>query len=265
MSSFKKFGNCCAGFVIFTAVMECFCQFMTVSPDEVESIKERILLFFSPENPKDYRGHVILCLWILLGLALSVLLRKLPYLCFLVSMIPFGYGWLLFFENRIYNRPILIPLLLTIWVVGSVYDCICEDRKRPRGIGFLLGNCASVSTALFCGWVLLSASRVGETISEKQGMIETIFFRAVQEETDFRIYGTVALLYLGCVLVSLLFFQLYFVDGILSLIPFGYVIHHWSRGDFPVFGSVLAILVMLCTLVRLSVMFTCPPWERRKK
>ena len=265
MSTFKKFSNCCAGFAIFTAVMECFCQFMTVSPDEVESMKERILLFFSPENPKDYRGHVILCLWIVLGLFLSALFRKAPYLGFLATLIPFGYGWLIFFEEKLYNRPILIPLLLTIWVTGSVYDCICADRKRPRGIGFLLGNCASLAPALFCGFILFSSSRLGETLSEKRGLIETVLFRAAQGEKDLQAYMTVAILYLGCILISCLFFQIYFVDGVLSLIPMCYVIYHWNADNLPVFGAVLAVLSVLCALVRLAVMLTCSPWERKKE
>ena len=96
-------------------------------------------------------------------------------------------------------------------------------------------------------------------------MVETILFRARQDEKELQIYMTVALLYLGCVLVSLLCFQLYFVDGVLSLIPFGYVVLCWYRGELPVFGSVLVILAALCALVRISVALTCPPWERRKK
>ena len=265
MSTFKKFANGCAGFAVFSAIMECFCQFMTVSPDEVESMKEKILLFFSPDNPKDYRGHVILCLWIVLGLVLSVVFRKAPYLGFLATLVPFGYGWLIFSEGKLYSRPILIPLLLTIWVAGAVYDCVCADRERPRGIGLILGNCASLAPAAFCGWVLFSSSRMGETLSEKQGLVETVLFRAVQDEKDFQIYTTVALLYVGCILISLLCFQLYFVDGVLSLIPMCYVIFHWYADSFPVFGTVLVILSVLCSLVRLSVMLTCPPWEKRKK
>ena len=56
MSTFKKFSSCCAGFAILAAAIECFRQFMMTSPQEAESMKEKILLFLSPDNPRDYRG-----------------------------------------------------------------------------------------------------------------------------------------------------------------------------------------------------------------
>ena len=265
MSIFKKFANGCAGFVIFTAVMETFCQFMTVSPDEVESMKERILLFFTPDNYKDYRGYVILSLWVALGLVLSLLFRKLPVIGFFATLPAFAYGWLLLSEDKFYSRPILMPLLLSIWVAGSLFDCVQKDRQRPHGLGLWVGNGAAAAPALFCGWILFSASRLGETLSERKGLVETLLFRAVQSEKDFSIYTTVAILFLGSILISLLCFQLYFVDGVLSLIPACYVTYHWMAGDFPVFGAVVAILSLLCAAVRITVMLTCPPWERRKK
>lgn len=261
MSTFRKFTNACAGFAAFYALMECFTQYMMVSPDDLPSLKEKLLLFFSSENPKDYTGHLILILWILLALAVSVLFRKLPCVGFAAVTIPFAWGWILFFDGRLYNRPILIPLLLTLSVAGAAYDCIAADRQRPRGNGFLLGNLASAAPLLFCAWIL-GRSQPAESVSpEHPGLIQGDILRAIREGESFEIFRTVALLYLVSILISILFYQLYYLDGILSLIPLGYVVFHLYEGSFPLLGAVLTVLALLSTVIRLSVMFCCPPSE----
>lgn len=261
MSTFRKFTNCCAGFAVFIALMECFTQFMTVSPDELTSMKEKLLLFFSSENSKDYTGHLILILWILLSLIVSLLFRKKPYVGFAAVTVPFVWSWILFFDGRLYHRAYLIPLLLTLCVAGAVFDCIAMDRRAPKSRGFLVSNLSAATPVLLCAWILYQKATVEKTPPEQMGLLEGDVFRALSDGKSFEIYQAVILLYLISILISVLFFELYYIDGVVSLIPAGYTIYHFYAGHFPLFGEVMALIALLSVTVRLSVMFCCPPTE----
>ncbi|MBQ9086426.1 MAG: hypothetical protein IJY47_04485 [Clostridia bacterium] len=262
MSTFRKFANACAGFAAFTALMQVFCQFMAYSPGEVESTKEKLKLFFDPENVKNYRVYLTLTALILLSLALTLLFRKQPYLGFAASLPPLVWVWLLFAEGALYERPILFPLLLVIYTAGAVYDCIRLDREDPKRRTWITANLSALAPAALCGWILYQVPKLSESLPENPGYTEQLLFNAITHEENFQIFITVALLYLGSVVLSLLCFELYFVDGILSLIPLGYVIYHWYTGDFPVLGSVIAVLAILCAVIRLAAMFSCAPKKK---
>ena len=259
MSNFKKFTEFCAGIAAFTALMYVFRQFMAFDPEDVESKKEKLKLFFAPEMNKDYRSHVLLAVLFIAAILCALILKRLPYVSFVFSAMPLFFAVYLFNGNKIYERPMLYIVLAALQVVGNIYECMLLDRSDGKHRAFILANFATALAAGFCLLVKWRERALGLITPDKLHPFDkTISFYA--RDYDMSLFYIVAAMCAIAIIVSLILRGVYFVDLALSLVPLVYVLIKFTTEELGPHGDILATAVLVATVCRLALTVSGEPW-----
>ena len=173
MSLFKKFTDCCGATAAFMGCLLFIQKYMAFkpktdeeyidwiskstdyAPEYVETVTKapsKISQFFTPELIKDvdYRPIAILTALLVISVLVSILVRRLPYVCFTVSIFPATVAMYLFCKGTLFNQPALYLILPLIHVLGNAVECITRDRKDGRHRVWLCAKISMLIPSLTC-------------------------------------------------------------------------------------------------------------------
>ena len=259
MSSCKRFTDFFAGFAAFTAAMYLFCQYMMFDFKEIESLTEKLKYFFSNEPIKDYNFYLTLIGLLLFSCVFSILFHKLPFLTFAISALPMIYIISMLKTGNIYDeRPMLYVVLGAIHMGGCLFECIRRDREDRHRRSAIATDLFAAVVVLFCLYVFYTKKILPETeFLELDYLQRRLYY--VYEEIDFTVFRNVAICYGVLALFRLIHRDLYYLDAILSLVPFFMLCSMWMTDKIPIFGEVLVMLSASYAVARIAIMLFCKP------
>ena len=258
MNYFKRFGDFCAGFAAFSAVIYLFREFMAYTTEEELGLLGKLKSFLSFEPRKDYRFFLPLIGLFLLSLIISLLFKKHPYVSFAVSVLPLLRVISMFVSEKLYERPMLYVILGAIHVAACLWECVRLDRARSgRRAALAADLCGLVGLGL-CLYTLRQTRVVTEMESVDLSFFERKIYTGL-EGADLTVFWVTAALFGVTVLLRWIWRDLYYLDALLSLPLPVYTIYLWEAGKIPFHGSMLCTICVVYALARVAVMLSCKP------
>lgn len=270
MSLFKKFTDLCAGVAAFFASIFFIREYMEFTPEEppeisggaltdaLESASEefpgKLEQFLEPTENADYSLLIPLILLLILSAVLGRVFRRLPYVCFGISLIPAMMIAYMYEVDMLYEQVGLYLILGALHVAGNLVECLLCDREDGRHRLSIAAKISSALPAALCFYVMWKGAQTPpEDIEEINHFEDRIFFGMTEADVEIMTRLGIMLLVLLC--VSIILHNVYFIDAILSLVPLGYVIYQVG-GEFLTFiPTVFFTLIAFCALSHILLCF----------
>lgn len=271
MSYFKKFTDFCAGIAAFVAGLFLLQKYFPFEPLETdtylgwlasdskstEGITEapsKIQQFFTPNlvNEFDYRFMLILVITIVISVIISRVFKKFPHVCFLVSLAPIIVTTYMFEKGFLYTQEGLFIAFTALHAIGNLVECIIRDRSDGGHRLSIAAKMTSALPAMLCLFCIRVRGNIPlEDIQEKLPIYKDLAFKLNSENIE--ILEKLGWIYLGIFVISLLLYNVYFIDTILTAIPLTYLIY-LLYGEFLTFiPAVFAVLAAVCFVTHLAL------------
>ena len=289
MSLFKKFTDFCAGIAAFVGGLFLLQKYMTFKPltdseyvnflsydpkysneildEELIKAPSKIKQFFTPEliSDFDYRMLAILIVTLAISIIIGIVFRKLPYVCFFFSLIPAVITAYTFTNNSLFTQIGLFLLVGALHVAGNLYECMLRDREDGR---HRLWICAKISTLFPAAFCLLCTKLtdkiiIDEYINEKLPIFKEIAKTLVKPE-NMELVTKIGWMFFIIFVITTLFYNVYFIDVILTAIPVVYTIHLLYSGNLAFNPALFTLLAAICFMTHI-VLCTCENNLSRKE
>lgn len=136
--------------------------------DELLKEKSKIRLFI--DNNLSYRIYLYIVLTLCFSVLVGIVLRKLPYLCVLASVIPLCYVITVFAAGSLSYHPSLVIVFTLFHAAGNVFYAAGEDRNAPgkhyTALGGWLCQLSALAVAVFCTVKQYAMASVADMIKE---------------------------------------------------------------------------------------------------
>ena len=287
MTLFKKFTDFCAGIAAFTGGLFLLQEYMNFTPlevkeqmmqesigyepiaEETEEIPSKLKQFFTPEyiNDMEYRLLFILVLTLIVSILVGRIFRRLPYVCYFVSLFPaieIAYG---FAENLLYTQVGLFLIVGALHVAGNVVECIIRDKEDGRHRLWITSKISMLFPAALCLFFIKIASRIPtEEIDKKFPFLKDLALE-MTEPQNIEVVATLGWTFFIISIVGFLLYNVYFVDAIISAIPLGYSIYllyaksssvelqsaPYSGDEFSFHPEIFVLLSAICFTTNLAL------------
>ena len=144
------------------------CYVKYTPSDELLKDKSKIKLFF--DNNLAYRIYFFIILTLCFSALVGTVLRKLPYLCVLASVIPLCYVITVYAAGSLSYHPSLVIIFTLFHAVGTVFFAAGEDRNRPgkhyTALGGMLCQFSALAVTVFCTVKQYAIASVADQIKE---------------------------------------------------------------------------------------------------
>lgn len=223
MSYFKKFTDFCAGIAAFVAALFVIRHYMQFKPPITgEEAPSKLSQFLKNSADADYNMIISLVLILALSVAISIIFRKLPYVCFTFSIIPAVYIGFMFEADVLKEQEPLFLVAAALHVIGNLVECIFRDKEDGGHRLFIASKLSFVMGALCCFYIssLLKAPKA-QQLDNLNTFENKLFFH--KEIIDAEIISTLGWMMLIFAVIGILLYNVYFIDAILSLVSLGYV------------------------------------------
>lgn len=277
MSLFKKFTDFCAGIAAFVGGLFLLQKYMVFNPltdeeyinwmtyeikysnetlsEPITEAPSKIKQFFTPDliSDFDYRLLAILVITLALSVLIGIIFRKLPYVCFFFSLFPAVEITYLFTKNNLYTQVGLFLIFGALHVAGNLFECLIRDREDGK---HRLWVCAKISTLFPAAFCLLCTKAtdfvpVTDDINKKIPIFKELAFKLTKPE-NMEIVTKIGWIYLIIFVITVLLYNVYFIDLILSAVPLVYTIHLLYSENLsfnPALFTVLAAICFITTMV----------------
>ena len=275
MSYFKRFTDFCAGFAAFVAALFFVRKYMAFEPKEsstgsitpsvsieaatdlteqvTEKLPSKLEQFLEPTEKADYSLLIPLILVLLLSAILGRVLKKLPYVCFGISLLPAMMIAYTFETNTLHAQIPLFLIVALLHVIGNIYECLIRDREDGRHRAFIAAKISSAMGAIMCFGVLWKGAQTPPEDADKINHFESKIFSEMTAN-DVSILTQLGWIFLVILAISLLLYNVYFIDAILSFIPAVFVIYQ-TAGEYLTLAPLLfCTLAVICTLTHIALM-----------
>ncbi len=248
MSLFKKFTDICAGTAAFLCAIFFIRKYMEFEPEIGEKLPGKLEQFLTPDASSDYRAVITLTVLLLISVAIGVIFRKLPYLCFGVSLIPASYLALMIDNGVLYNEIALVILLTLLHVIGNLVDCLAQDNEDGRHRLSISAKISSAMCAFFCFYSIWISK--GDMPKDTNALTELTYIEKNMlleaKPLDVEIISNLFWMFIVLLAVSLLLHNVYFIDAILAIVPTAYVIYANASGNLNVCSYLFLALTLIC-------------------
>ncbi len=260
MGYFKRFGDFCAAFGAFSAVMYLFCQYMAMDFKEIESLREKLEFFFSNSPKKDHRFYLPLILFFILSFTVSTCLHKYPQFTLALSVLPMIQTVAMFDAGRLYERPMLYFVLSALHICGCLFECIRRDREDRGRRAAISADLLGLCFVGFCIYIILTAKGIADIDRQKADIFETLLWNGFGDEPpDMKLFKYTVIFYCALTALRLMWRDLYYLDAILSVIPLVSAVYLLNTEKIPIFGTLLVTLTFIYAITRISIMLFCKP------
>lgn len=276
MSLFKKFTDFCAGIAAFVGGLFLIQKYMTFKPlddeeytrflsyddinisdsaTELVTAPSKISQFFTPRlnSDYDYRLLAILILALAVSILVGLIFRKLPYVCFSVAIIPAIITAYLLTRGFLYTQIGLFMIVALLHLAGNLFECVTLDREDGK---HRLWICAKISLLFPAAFCLLCTKITDKVltmdITDKLPIYSDISTHMAKPE-NMEIVTKIGWMFLIIFAISLLLYNVYFIDAILTAIPLGYTVY-LLYGEFLTFNPALfAFLAGICFMTHITL------------
>ena len=288
MSLFKKFTDFCAGIAAFVGGLFLLQKYMAFEPLELEEYLEwlkyqvkytdmvvteeiteapsKLSQFFTPEhiNGYDYRILAILVLSLIFSVLIGRIFKKLPHLCFFVSLIPIVITTHAFTQKLLFVQIGLFFAVCALHTAGNVAECIFKDKEDGRHRLWICAKISLLFPAALCLFCTKIAEKIPtENINEKLDIFGELAFKMIKPE-NMQAITKIGWMYLIIFAISVLLYNVYFIDTVLTTIPLGYLIY-LLHGEFLTFEpAVFTVLAGVCFMTHIALV-TCENNLSRKE
>ena len=291
MSLFKKLTDFCAGIAAFVGSLFLLQKYMLfepldtqeyiewlsyeikysdgkLSPSMLDGITEapsKLSQFFTPKlaNEYDYRLLAILIVTLAISILVGLIFKKLPYVSFFFSLIPAVEITYLFTKERLYTQIGLFLIAGALHVAGSIFECIIRDKEDGR---HRLWVCAKISLLFPAAFCLLCTKLTDvisiEGIDDKLPIFKDIAFK-MANPNNMEIVTKIGWMYVIIFAVAMVFYNVYFIDTILTAIPLIYTIHMLYSENLSFNPALFTVLAAICFMTHIALC-TCESNLSRK-
>lgn len=292
MSLFKKLTDFCAGIAAFVGSLFLLQKYMLfepldtqeyiewlsyeikysagkLSPSMLDGITEapsKLSQFFTPKlaNEYDYRLLAILIVTLAISILVGLIFKKLPYVSFFFSLIPAVEITYLFTKERLYTQIGLFLIAGALHVAGSIFECIIRDKEDGR---HRLWVCAKISLLFPAAFCLLCTKLTDvisiEGIDDKLPIFKDIAFK-MTNPNNMEIVTKIGWMYVIIFAVAMVFYNVYFIDTILTAIPLIYTIHMLYSENLSFNPALFTVLAAICFMTHIALC-TCESNLSRKE
>ena len=273
MSYFKRFTDFCAGFAAFVAAMFFVRKYMAFVPKEppkstgassvseaateiaeqiTEKFPSKLEQFLEPTEKVDYSLLIPLIILLLASAILGRVLKKIPYACFGISLLPAMMIAYMFETETLHAQIPLFLIVAILHVIGNLAECLIRDKEDGRHRAWIAAKISSAMGMLTCFGLLWKGAQVCPEDPDKINHLEhKLFFDMT--ENDVSLITKLGWMFLIVLLISILLYNVYFIDAILSLIPTAFVIYQ-SAGEYLTLAPLLlCTLAVICTLTHIAL------------
>lgn len=274
MSYFKKFTDFCAGVAAFVAGVFFIRKYMVFKPKEppeslasistdtagetLEEVTEKfpgkLEQFLTPDSYNDYTLLLPLIFFLLLSALLGRVFARLPYVCFAISLIPATLIAYMFEHDMLKEQIGMFLILGALHVIGNFAECLIRDREDGRHRASIAAKISSAAGAFFCYYVMWQGAQTPPEDAKEIGHIQhRILFEMT--EADVEIMTKLGAMFLILLAVSLILYNVYFIDAILALVPAIYVMYQVGGQFYTLAPAPLAFLALTCALAHITLCF----------
>jgi hypothetical protein len=240
-----------------------------LSPSMLDGITEapsKLSQFFTPKlaNEYDYRLLAILIVTLAISILVGLIFKKLPYVSFFFSLIPAVEITYLFTKERLYTQIGLFLIAGALHVAGSIFECIIRDKEDGR---HRLWVCAKISLLFPAAFCLLCTKLTDiisiEGIDDKLPIFKDIAFK-MTNPNNMEIVTKIGWMYVIIFAVAMVFYNVYFIDTILTAIPLIYTIHMLYSENLSFNPALFTVLAAICFMTHIALC-TCESNLSRKE
>lgn len=258
MSHFKKFTDFCAGLSFYVAFSYLFREFLSFSPKNDPTLREKLSLFFGSDALRDYKSHLIFASLLLLSLTVGRLAKRIPAIPFFVSLLPFLYALSMYRDALLYDRPMLHIVLGVLHITGNLADALFFDRTDGKQRAFWVSSVATLCPVLLCLLITWRAGRLSKAVPETLRPFDREILYHM-EDADLTVFYVCIAVYLSLLLISFLLRGAYWLNFLISLFPLFYLVHHNGSEQILIHFEQIITLAVVATVTHLSLMLCAPP------
>lgn len=275
MSYFKKFTDFCAGAAAFVAGLFLLQKYMAFKPLDLESYIARIASnaaeieelsktiteppsklkqFFTPlmTNEFDYRFFLILFFVIAFAVLVGLIFKKFPQVCFVFSVFPAITVAYMLEAGILYEHEGVLLALTAIPLVGNLVECIMRDKDDGGHRLSIIAKATSLLPAALCLVLVKFCKELPlDFVDEKLPIYGDIALNMSPENIE--ILSKLGWIYLGIFLITLILYNVYFIDVILSAVPLVYLIYLLYGKFLTVLPATLTTLAAICFATHLAL------------
>lgn len=253
MRYFKRFGDFCSGFSCFAALIWLFTEFMSSTFEEELAFKDKFKVFLEHNGNVERKLMLVLAAMLVISVIASVVFKRLPYVTLLFSVPTLMLSVDMVRDGYIEKYPMMYVLFCGVSVLSGVWECIAMDRCDGGHRAAYAGDVAALvaSASAFFIWKrseFLSCPDLFYVVELNHFDLEIY---GNLERMDMKIFLIFACAFVGLALVSLLLKDIYFIDAILSVVPFVATAYMWSAGKLTAHSELLVTAAAVCFAVRL--------------
>ncbi len=253
MSYFKKFTDLCAGIGAFCAALFFIVKYMNFDPVISEDAPKKLEQFLEPTLRSDYTMLLPLILILSLSAVLGCVLRKFPFICFAFSTVPSLYVSFMFEKGVLYELIGITVIVCALHVVGNLAECAIRDKEDGKHRLSAAAKISSLMGAMLCFFVL----RLSKTTAPEDTKGLTLFEKDILldfKPLDAEIISTLFWMFAILLVISLLLYNVYFIDAILSIVPAVYAVHAMLSDNLGAAPSIFLVMAAICTVSHLMLM-----------
>ena len=281
MSYFKKFTDFCAGVAAFVASLFFIRKYMEFVPEEpptlselapletndagetLETITEAITeatekfpskleQFLEPTETADYSLLIPLVILLLLSAILGRVFKKLPEVCFGISLLPALMIAYMYETEMLYEQVALFLILGALHVIGNLVDCLLQDHSDGRHRASIAAKISSALGAFFCFFVLWKGAQTPPVDPEKINHFEhRVFFEMTG--SDVGLLTQLGWMFIILFAVSIILYNVYFIDALVSTVPFCFVVYQISAEYLTIAPTVFFTVALFCLLSHIAL------------
>ena len=246
MSYFKKFTDFCAGVGVFLLSLFFIRKYMAYYPPNVdEEAPSKLEQFLTPTANADYSMLIPLILALTLSVLVGRVFARLPYVCLAASLIPALYVAYAFDNDMLFDQKIPLIILVALHVIGNLAECIWRDGEDGRHRLWIGAKITSLASALFCLYTAKLADKPLPTDAERLPAFDTEVITEMTE-ANMKLISTLGWLFLGLLVISVILYNVYFIDAILSLVPLAYSIYSVFSKELTVAPAPFIAVSLIC-------------------
>ncbi len=281
MSYFKKFTDFGAGVAAFVASLFFLRKYMEFVPEEPPTLSEllpeatdeagetleaiteavtevtekfpsKLEQFLEPTEAADYSMLIPLIILLLLSAILGRVFKKLPELCFGISILPALMIAYMYETETLYEQQALFLIVGALHVLGNIVDCLLQDREDGRHRTSIAAKISSALGAFACFFVLWKGAQTPPADADKINHLEhRIFFDMTG--SDVGLLTQLGWMFVILFAVSIILYNVYFIDAIVAIVPFCFVVYQLSAEYLTIAPTVFFTLAFFCLLCHLAL------------
>ncbi len=250
MSYFKKFTDMCAFIGAFCAAVFFIVKYMNFDPVISEEAPGKLEQFLEPTSKSDYTMLLPLILILFLSAILGFALRRFPFVCFAFSIVPALYVSFMFEKGVLYELIGIMVIVCALHVVGNLAECAVRDKEDGKHRLSAAAKISSLMGAILC-FRIIKLSKLtppedteGLTLFEKDILLD---FKPLDAQIISKLFWMFVIL----LAVSILLYNVYFIDAILSIVPAVYAVHAMLSDNLGAAPSVFLVMTVICAVSHL--------------